>query len=101
MAKEPHWKCGKAQAPRVRVPCPLPVTKTASTEVGAVFVYEEVKTRDSNPKGRDRKLDSPADCRAGSGSSRPKGEAQTGRPERSEMAAKSRAHAGQIVARTA
>lgn len=24
MLEEPHWKCGKAKAPRVRVPCPLP-----------------------------------------------------------------------------
>ncbi len=49
------------------------------------------KARDSNPKGRDRKRDSPVDCRVGSGSSRPRGEAQTGRHERSEMAAKSHA----------
>ena len=38
MAKEPHWKCGKAKAPRVRVPCPLPVKKKASTNVDAVFL---------------------------------------------------------------
>ena len=37
MAKEPHWKCGKAKAPRVRVPCPLPVRKRAYALACALF----------------------------------------------------------------
>ena len=78
MAKEPHWKCGKAQAPRVRVPCPLPETKRTSDKL--VFFVSGIRTvRDSNPKGRERWRDSPVGCRVASGSSGLNEAAQTGR----------------------